>query len=399
MDRDISALRRRLGYLDKTVRKKDEAGGQPDKNGFLDSGGWSRVGDYTFVRTRWIDNPLGSQNLSEHLVPDGFGTGDLVFFDTETTGLSGGAGNFIFLFGLARPRAEGEFIECEQIFLSDFPGEREFLEAVWQRITGKKLFVSYNGKSFDSHVLKTRFILNNLDCGLERQIDLLYWSRRLWKRLLDNCSLGNIEREVLGIHRCDDVSGAEVPGIYFRYLRTGEEGLLPAVFQHNLQDIISLVSLFVLLNRILNGPDSGRLKRRGDFTGVGEKKSLEAVNLDQASLGKSLVERGDPRGLEILKESFSGGDQWSGRSLSLFYKREDRWAEAAEIWERMALRGKSIFATLELAKYCEHRKKSPREALHWTRKILSWDFPVDVHLRREIFKRLKRLERKSLKQK
>ena len=53
---------------------------------------------------------------------------ELVFYDTETTGLSGGAGNVIFLFGAAW--CEGRDLAVEQLFLSDFPGEPEFLQAV-----------------------------------------------------------------------------------------------------------------------------------------------------------------------------------------------------------------------------------------------------------------------------
>jgi len=50
----------------------------------------------------------------------------------------------------------------EQLFLSDFPGEEEFLLAVRELFRSRKLFVSYNGKTFDSHLLSARFRMNRL---------------------------------------------------------------------------------------------------------------------------------------------------------------------------------------------------------------------------------------------
>ena len=278
MIRDRSPLDRRLAYLGKTVtgllNHKEE-----DRYRFLQDGGWSQAGEYVFTRTVRKKSPLTETATSRLLIPDGLSREDLLFFDTETTGLSGGAGNMVFLLGTAGIRNRS--LECEQIFLVDFPGEAEFLALIRQKLSEKKLFVSFNGKSFDSHVLKGRFILNGMDFELEYQNDLLYWARRLWKRRLVDCSLSSIEREILGIQRVQDVSGYEVPEIFFEYLRTGRAGRMPLVFSHNLQDTVTLARLFALLDRILNSPGRHR----------------SPAETDMAALGSYLLKAHDPRGL------------------------------------------------------------------------------------------------------
>lgn len=377
MTRDLRYLRRHLSYLDERPQKRKETERNTEETfKSLQSDGWSRLGGYTFNRIIQMTDPLEANRGSGGLIPGGSGYEDLLFFDTETTGLSGGAGNLIFLMGMAR--ITGAAVECEQIFLTDFPGESEFLEFMLQRLKKRRIFVSFNGKSFDSHILKTRFLLNGMHFELEQQIDLLYWARRLWRRSLSDCSLANIEREILGIHRVHDISGFEVPGIYFNYLRTGHTEQLPAVMKHNLQDVLSLVKLFSLVDRIITA-----------------EKIPEQTDL--SALGSYLLDQQDLRGLQILKNSFAEGDQLSGKIMSLFHKREEQWAEAVGFWKEMVHRGKSLFACLELAKYYEHRRKDPKEALFWVQKIVTWNLPLDIRTRRELAKRRERLEKKLRK--
>ena len=60
------------------------------------------------------------------LLPVGGQAADMLFFDIETTGLSGGAGTLAFLVGIGK--RIGKKLEVEQLFLRDYPGEPEFLE-------------------------------------------------------------------------------------------------------------------------------------------------------------------------------------------------------------------------------------------------------------------------------
>jgi len=71
---------------------------------------------------------------------------------------------------------------------------------------------------------------------------------------LENCSLSTVEREILGVYRENDVPGYLVPEIYFRYLRTGDARDIKGVFEHNLQDILSLVVLTAKINDFFKEP-------------------------------------------------------------------------------------------------------------------------------------------------
>jgi hypothetical protein len=374
-------LKNRLMLMQEALRRRGGAEGTAPfaeappagRAGREPLGGWERVGEFTYTRTLRFANPLADEEISPLLVPPGLAPGDLVFFDTETTGLSGGAGTLVFLIGLGR--LEGTNLAVEQVFLTDFPGEPEFLERVRPVLDSGGLFVSYNGSAFDTPILRTRFLLNRLAFETKRQNDLLYWARRLWRRVLQDCSLGNVEREILGIEREQDVPGFEVPGIYLEYLRQGWSPRLPLVWAHNLQDVRSLAGLFGRLNRILL--ERGAPKRT-----------------DLTSLGNYLAGRGLARGVELLARSFADGDSAAGPVLGRHYKRLGRWGEAAEVWRLMLERGPSLWAAVELAKYCEHRLKDEAQALALVERIDAWNLPLDVQARGELAARRVRLRRK-----
>jgi hypothetical protein len=379
------------GALQQRAREQEEAGGAerpehteqadgaggPARDGGEADGlpGWERVGELTYRRRFSFQNPLTGEPVCEQLAPRGLSTGDLLFFDTETTGLSGGAGTLVFLVALGRPA--GERFEVEQLFLADYPGEPEFLRLLAPSLGSAGHLVSYNGRTFDAPLLAGRFALNRLHLQPRGHSDLLYWARRLWKRAIGDCSLGSIEREVLGLERGQDVAGWEVPGIYLDYLRRGWSPRLPLVWEHNLQDVRSLAVLFARLNAALGG---GEPPARADL----------------ASLGSWLLKSGgQQRGMELLRRCFEQGDERAGRALGLHLKRQGRWEEAAQVWRKLVADRRSLFAAVELAKQAEHRLRDPREALEWVRQAAGWGLPLEPRLRRELAVRRARLERKA----
>ncbi len=328
---------------------------------------WERIGRYVYRKRKIIYDDLSSSDFfNSSFIPEDFKSEDLIFFDTETTGLSGGAGTFIFLVGFA-------FIEknktvLEQVFVSDYPGESDFLNYIRKIFRKEKLYISYNGKTYDSHILKNRFLLNGEYFELENQIDLLHHSRRLWRKIIGSCTLGDIEREVLGIRRIDDVCGFEVPEIYFNYLKTGETSKLYDIFKHNYQDVLSLVKLFEVINNIIN--------QRKDFK---KTDNLIKCTFDRTNLGRYLLSGGDEKGLLYLEESFSDGDLKAGEILSLFYKRKGNWIRAIDIWKELVIR-KNTFAAIELAKYYEHKVKDFHKALGYVEKIYHLDSNIQFDL-------------------
>ena len=85
-----------------------------------------------------------------------------VFFDLETTGLSGGAGTYAFLVGCGWFDAEGAFV-TEQFLLVDYAAERAMLQR-WPASSARAgALVSFNGKSFDAPVLETRYAYNRME--------------------------------------------------------------------------------------------------------------------------------------------------------------------------------------------------------------------------------------------
>jgi len=332
--------------------------------------GWTPEGEFLYRRTVRFPG-LGVRPWAPPFGPEAV---DLCFYDTETTGLSGGAGTLVFLVGAGW--CEGDDLVVEQLFLSDFPGEEQLLQAVRERFSRFTSFVSYNGRAFDSKLLTTRFLMNGMSFEPGPQVDLLYHARRLWRAIAGDCSLRSIEGKILGVARERDVSGEEVPLIYFDFLRTGKPGLLPVVFEHNLSDITSLARMYAAIARLLDG-------------------DLDAVPVDERALGKWLLASRTSSGLALLTGSFSRGNLDAGVELSLHHKRKGEWEKAVEIWRAMIERGRSVFAAVELAKYLEHRAHDAGQALAVVEKLSSWGLPAGARLRNDIRLRRERLMRKS----
>jgi uncharacterized protein len=375
-------LSTRLGYIRKqdiaekntSVKKgrKDLKGG-PEASAIISPpAGWSRAGNYTWAREEEISFPHPEIFSADPLLGAPIAADKLIFFDTETTGLSGGAGTLAFLLGTAVLR--NQRLRLKQFLLTDFPGESEYLRETLKIFSPDLLYVSYNGKSFDSHLLATRYVMNRLHFSFPFQLDLLYPARRLWRGVLDSCSLAVIEREVLKVKREGDIPGFEIPFTYFRFLETKDFTELLPVARHNLQDLISLARLFIHMKNIFADP-------------------CKAGLVDRFSLGRMLLEQGDPSGAEIIHRSFARGNMKAGRYLGLHYKRSGLHSAARKIWEQLWGERADPAAGIELAKYFEHRVKDYRQALRLTEAVYSSRF-FEEGEKEAIMQRLKRLRRK-----
>ncbi|HET6555323.1 MAG TPA: ribonuclease H-like domain-containing protein [Dyella sp.] len=164
----------------------------------------------------------------------------LLLFDTETTGLAGGTGTRAFMIGVAHWH-EGRFRE-RQLLITTLAAEAAMLDcfASWLRLDS--VLVSYNGKSYDAPLLKTRFRLQRRPSPLDglMHIDLLHPVRRRWRGAWENCRLATAERQLLQVIREDDLPGAEAPAAWLDFLRGGSAAPLHRVAQHNSQDLRSL---------------------------------------------------------------------------------------------------------------------------------------------------------------
>jgi uncharacterized protein YprB with RNaseH-like and TPR domain len=172
-------------------------------------------------------------------------TSDLLFFDTETTGLAGGTGTRAFMIGTAHGTQAGLWIR--QWLISTVSAERALLAAFAQSVPTGAVLVSYNGKSYDAPLLAARFRLARMVNPLlgRDHIDLLYPTRRRYRGHWENCRLSTIERRVLGIVREDDLPGSEAPAAWLGYLRGGSARNLRRVADHNRLDLASLSELLI----------------------------------------------------------------------------------------------------------------------------------------------------------
>ncbi|MCL1812323.1 MAG: ribonuclease H-like domain-containing protein [Treponema sp.] len=253
-----------------------------------DNSEWKETGCKTLSRTLTLPLTLPAvlPETLPRLFPDlgrNKPEGDLpepnsfLFFDLETTGLSGGAGTVAFLAAFGRfvrkKNAQKRYdnLEITQFLLLDYPGENDFLENVLSAISSfnKPFFLTtYNGKAFDTPLLKTRCLMNGLAFPQVLQLDLLHPSRRLWKRIISGCSQANVEAQVLGLDRTGDTPGALAPDIWFSFLRSGEElescRELLGICDHNVKDIFGLASLFGAFVEVAASPLDAAARFRCD---------------------------------------------------------------------------------------------------------------------------------------
>ena len=307
-----------------------------------------------------------------------------VFLDTETTGLAGGAGTYVFLVGVGY--FEGDQFCVRQYFMRDYNEERALLSALNDLLSNFKAVVTYNGKTFDLPLMESRYIMSGMKMSLKNpyHFDLLYPARRLWKRRLESCSLSTVEREILKVIRDDDVPGYLIPEIYFKYLRTKDARALKQVFEHNLQDILSLVALVsrmcFLIEDPLNNTEYGM-----DIFSIGrmfdeEKKYEQSTHYYTEALKHNLAEEGV---LEILRLS------------SFAYKRQGKWEEAEKIWKEIIERSREYiyYPYEELAKYYEHYLKDYQKAETVVEEALNIE--ENIFLREKLQYRLNRIRGKQ----
>ncbi|MEZ4311248.1 MAG: ribonuclease H-like domain-containing protein [Polyangiaceae bacterium] len=220
-----------------------------------------------------------------------------LYLDTETTGLAGGTGTVAFLVGLAFfDEAHGVFV-LEQMLLRRLGEEAPILELVHRRMAEASMVVTYNGKTFDVPLLRTRFVMNRMAKPKEPpHLDLLHVARRVHKHRLTSCTLSAIENEVLGRGRVGDVAGMDIVEAYAHFLRSGDEAALHGVVTHNEHDVLAMVALlglygepFGVVDETCAGPGWAR---GGGPRGGGADASSGGGDGAGARAG----ERGDPRG-------------------------------------------------------------------------------------------------------
>lgn len=347
-------------------------------------------GHYPLARTRQL--PLNVlQKVCKIKATEPLSWEEVCFFDTETTGLGSGAGNFIFLFGMGFYE-EDEFV-VRQYFLREYAEERALLWSLGELLDRFRAMVSFNGKGFDWKLLETRYTLARLELLPTQHLDLLAPARRLWKKVLANCRLITLEQEVLGFARVEDTPGSMAPELYFAYQTDQDARKLTGIFTHNVHDILTLVTLSYQIGLMVEEPLQAAthpeelfgLSRWYEEWSQGEFSEACLVRVTELEAGE-----------EYEREAL-----WK---LSLHYKRLQRHDQAALLWQEL-LSGPALWQTaprVELAKYFEHKVRNYDRALAFTeetidlvqqRKALLRSLAVDHELQ-ELSHRRDRLRRK-----
>ncbi|MDF1500415.1 MAG: ribonuclease H-like domain-containing protein [Anaerolineales bacterium] len=291
----------------------------------------------------------------------GVGLSDLVFLDTETTGLVGGAGTIAFLVGIGFFSDSG--FELRQYFLRDPGEERSMLLALEQDLLSRAAFVTFNGRAFDVPLLEMRYSIGarkRWQLSQWPHFDLLYPARRLWRRTLPNCRLGTIEQQVLDVRRTDeDVPGELIPGLYLDYLRSGDVTEMRKVVYHNAVDILSLVGL------------TAEILQKHDQGGVPALEPGEALGLARWHHGAGRSEEARTAYRAALEGDDADVKVEALRHYTLHLKREDRREEAISSWELWHdLAAADPRPCIELAMYYEWHADDLEQARGWAREAL-----------------------------
>jgi len=279
----------------------------------------------------------------------------ILFLDTETTGLSHGAGTVAFLVGLGY--FEGHTLIIRQYLMRDYDEEIFVLRRTLEHLKKSDLLCTFNGRSFDMPLLASRFVMQRMRLPLENlpHADLLHTARRVWKLRLRSCRLSTLEEHIYNEPRVDDLPGAEVPQRYFDYLKTKDFSLLGDILRHNAQDIATLARLLYTLSELHKNP-----------------LSAEHIQ-DIFSLGCVYEKRGRRETARLCYRAADAGSMsaLSRERLALTLSRDNCPQEAARIYEKMiACRQGGARPYIALSKILEHKIKDIPQAADIARRGL-----------------------------
>jgi len=335
----------------------------------------NQFGEHLALR-RWFSEPIASS--AEHAAPDGaFDFAALrllapdapvcvsdpekwLFLDTETTGLAGGTGTYPFLVGIARWDAGG--LEVEQLFMREQSEEHSLLLALAEKIAGRPVLVTFNGKSFDWPLLETRYRMTRSikTPALRAHIDFLHPARNLWRLRLGSVRLAELEKHVLGWNRGADVISELIPQMYFDYLRGGPPEPLVPIFHHNQMDLRGLAGLATRVLALLANPE---MHGRDPLELFGLSRICERRG--ESTRARKLYAH------SIARELPPEMDRAARRSLARLAKRDGDHDLALRLWEQMlGISREGLEAYEQLAIHYEHRTRQPHRAAALVRKAL-----------------------------
>jgi uncharacterized protein YprB with RNaseH-like and TPR domain len=293
-----------------------------------------------------------------------------VYFDTETTGLSGGSGTLAFLIGFAV--VEQDSLRANQYLITRYAAESAMLRGLNGLLSLDDRLVSYNGKCYDIPLMNTRYRMRNMQPFLDHlpHLDLLYAVRRLFSDHWPDCRLATLEQRLLGLTRNNDLPGSEAPEAWFDLLRAGRTKRLERLVAHNLQDILSLAMAHTLLTRVIEKPQ----RHGADITG----------------LARWLADSDTTAAYTLLKRQRQVLPLKGRRLLGQLARGLGDWELALTTWEGLSRQG-CRNATEHLAKYHEHISKDLMNARYYCEHL-----PRDKEQQRRLKRIISKLHRQQI---
>lgn len=301
------------------------------------------------------------------------------FLDTETTGLAGGAGVYAFLIGVGRITPRG--FHLRQFFMREPAEEASLLHRLTEYLSGFDTLITYNGRTYDEPLLEGRYRMARVESPFANlaHLDLLFGARRLWKLRFESCRLVELEREILGFYREEDLPGEMIPYVYFDYLRSGEAWRVAPILHHNAVDILTLACLSAVVPWAYRDPAAAPLRHSAEMVGLGRWLLAGGEEEKALVLFRRAVEAGLPD--EPLFRTL-----WDIGRLEKKLGRKDAaiavfsdLASCRNQWRQPALE--------EVAKHYEHRERNYRVALEWTEAALALGASERLLRRRERLER------------
>ncbi len=291
----------------------------------------------------------------------GFDFRQAAFIDTETSGLAGGAGTIVFLTGVGT--FEDDQYIVRQYFARNPAEERVYLQHLAEQMQQAQGWVSFNGKSFDMPLLRSRFIMAGMRPPPDQpHLDLLHPARRLWRQRLGACNFGNLEIQILEHRRTgQDVPSWMIPDMWFRFAKgANNANEMASVLYHNQEDIVSMAplahTLLATFAGIIDPHPHDLLSLARSYTRLGSYSQAESA-YRQALAGSLLP--------ALRGEAMT--------DLAALLKRLGRRNEAAFLWESQLELDptSSIDPYIELAKYHEWETGDLETARLWTEKTIT----------------------------
>ncbi len=309
----------------------------------------------------------------------------MLLLDTESTHLSGARGDLPFLIGLGW--FEAESLNLHQLFLERLDDEPAMLLCLRDLVERASCIVTYNGKSYDWPLILGRYAEQGIEPPRPRpHADLLHAVRRVFSSRMGSVRLVEVEEQVLKMHRERDIRGAEIPGVYWSFMRHKVGTAIAPVIEHNANDIVALAAIMAELAARFSQPQQQDDPR------------------DHLSMAKLAVRAQDPaRAQRFAQAALDGeGAPWvsveAGLLLFELLKKQGSFQKA----ERALVRALEHpvhdelldRVRLALSKLYEHKLKDLPAALKYAQALVLAPEPKRVE---RLEARIERAEAKALK--